>query len=123
MCWKVDLLEPAEAGHRQFGVREIFAETSTDRLSAARKTLAALEGGLPPRKVIDGARRMVFLKGRDSHDYKFSSAVLEDCLSLTPEWRDRVLAAAMFQFPGSGDPDNSLVSRTRAALAGASRRF
>jgi hypothetical protein len=119
---RLDQLEPAEAGHRLPGVQEIFAEVSKDRLAAARKTLAALQGGVPARKVIDAARRLVFLKGRDSHDYKFSSAVLEDCLTLAPEWRDRALASAMFHFPGSGDPDNGLVKRTRAALEGSRPR-
>ena len=120
---RLDRLEPGEAGHRLPGVGEIFAEVSKDRLAAARKTLAALQGGVPARKVIDAARRLVFLKGRDAHDYKFSSAVLEDCLTLAPEWRDRVLASGMFHFPGSGDPDNGLVGRSRAALSRTSRRF
>ena len=30
-----------------------------------------------PQTVVDHARRLVFLKGNDSHDYKFSSAALE----------------------------------------------
>ena len=42
------------------------------------------------------ARRMIFLKGRDSHDYKFSSAVLEDYYHVSPAWRDRFLAAGIY---------------------------
>ena len=33
------------------------------------------------------ARRLVFLKGTDAHDYKFSSAVLEDYAHVSPAWR------------------------------------
>ena len=34
----------------------------------------------------------------------------------TPAWRDRFLAASVFNLRGSGDKDNDLVKRTRAAL-------
>jgi hypothetical protein len=57
------------------------------------------------------------LKGDNSHDYKFSSAVLEDYAHLSPQWRERYLAASVFQLRGSGAPDNGLVKRIRAALA------
>jgi hypothetical protein len=60
---------------------------------------------------------LVFQKGRDTHDYKFSSAVLEDYLHVSPAWRDRFLATSVFNLKGSGDGDNPLVQRTRQALA------
>jgi hypothetical protein len=59
---------------------------------------------------------LIFLKGRDSHDYKFSSAVLEDVAHLSSPWRERFLAASVFNLRGSGDSDNDLVKRTRAAM-------
>ena len=58
----------------------------------------------------------MFVKGRNSHDYKFSSAVLEDYYHVSPPWRDRYLAASSFNLCGSGAADNDLVKRTRAAL-------
>ena len=64
-----------------------------------------------------GARRLIFLKGRDSHDYKFSSAALEDYYHATPAWRARFLASSVFWLKGTGDEDNDLVKRARAALA------
>lgn len=97
-------------------VEEVFAEVSKDRMTAARKMLACLQENPQPEKLIDAARRLVFLKGRDSHDYKFSSAVLEDYYHVSPAWRDRYLAAGAFNLRGSGGPDNDLVRRTRAAL-------
>jgi hypothetical protein len=62
------------------------------------------------------ARRLIFLKGRDSHDYKFSSAALEDYHHATPAWRARFLASSVYWLKGSGDKDNDLVKRARAAL-------
>ena len=79
-------------------------------------TLEQLQAGHNPRTLIDAARRLVFLKGDDAHDYKFSSAVLEDYYSASPTWRDRYLASSLLLLPGSADRDNDLVRRTRAAL-------
>jgi hypothetical protein len=59
---------------------------------------------------------MIYLKGTDSHDYKFSSAVLEDYFNLSPQVRDRFLAASVFWLKGSGAGDSPLVARTRAAI-------
>ena len=69
-----------------------------------------------PGAFINAARRLVFLKGNNSHDYKFSSAALEDFYHATPAWRNRFLATSMFNLKGAGDADNALVQRTRAAL-------
>lgn len=96
---------------------EIFAEISRDRLSAARKTLAYVREDPGAQAFHDTARRLLFLKGSNAHDYKFSSAVLEDFAHVSPRWRDRYLAASVFWLSGSGEPDNELVRRIRAALS------
>ena len=85
-------------------------------MSAARKILGFLQDGADPQPLFEASRRLIFLKGRDAHDYKFSSAVLEDFHHLKPPWRDRFLAASVFNLRGSGDSDNQLVQRARAAL-------
>jgi hypothetical protein len=59
----------------------------------------------------------VFFKGNDSHDYKFSSAVLEDYEQVSPAWRNRFLASGMMNFKGSGAKDLPLVARAKAALS------
>lgn len=116
---RIDRLEPTQTesvGPK--AVAEIFADHSRDRLTAARKTLSYLKEGRSPKELIDAARRLVFLKGDDSHDYKFSSAALEDYGHVSHGWRDRYLAAGTFLLHGSGERDNELVKRTRAALQG-----
>src|SRR5205085_6379866 len=114
---RIDQIEPlAPKGTGAAAVEEIFADVSRDRMSAARKTLAYLAQSRNPKPLIDRARRLIFLKGNDAHDYKFSSAVLEDYYAVAPALRDRYLAASCFILRGSGDPDNKLVQRTRAAL-------
>lgn len=114
----VRTLEPASPTAADSGaLGEIFADITSDRMLAARKTLAYARQHGDVKPFIDAARLLVFLKGNDAHDYKFSSAVLEDYLNVSPAWRDRYLAAGVFNLPGSGEPDNKLVERTRAALA------
>lgn len=116
---RIDALEPLPlANSGGAAIAEIFADLSQDRLTAARKVLSYLTEHRDPKPLVDAARRLIFLKGRDSHDYKFSSAVLEDYRVLSPPWRDRYLAASVFHLKGSGEPDNDLVKRTRAALEG-----
>ncbi|MGH9847268.1 MAG: twin-arginine translocation signal domain-containing protein [Blastocatellia bacterium] len=97
-------------------IEEIFAEVSNDRMTAARKMSAYLKENSQPEQMITAARRLIFLKGTNAHDYKFSSAVLEDYSHVSPKWRDRYLAASVFNLRGSGGPDNGLVKRTRGAL-------
>ncbi len=110
-------LEPESPSESGAGaIEEIFAEVNSDRMRASRKALAYLKSGGDPKDLIDAARRLVFLKGNDAHDYKYSSAALEDYYHASPEWRDRYLATSLFLLPGSGDRDNGLVQRTRAAL-------
>lgn len=113
----VDSFEPADVGGKTPPVEEVFAAINRDRLEASRLALAHLRGAGDPAAFAQAARRLIFLKGTNSHDYKFSSAVLEDYLSIHPQWRDRFLAASMFYLRGAADPDNELVARTRAALA------
>jgi hypothetical protein len=116
---KIDVLEKAELkATGPEAIEEIMADVSKDKVSAARKVLALLErkDGAPDG-LMAAARRLIFLKGTDSHDYKFSSAALEDYYHATPAWRARFLASSVFWLKGSGDRDNGLVKRARAALA------
>ena len=53
---------------------DIFTNVSNSRIQAAQKTLAFLEQTEDPQSFIAAAQRMIYLKGTDSHDYKFSYA-------------------------------------------------
>jgi hypothetical protein len=97
-------------------LESILDNIGKDRASAASSLLGLLDGGADPEDFTDAARRLIFLKGTNAHDYKFSSAVLEDYYHLSPGWRNRYLAASVYQLRGTGAKDNGLVTRTRAAL-------
>jgi hypothetical protein len=97
-------------------VEEVFADASKDKMAASRKVLGYLQNGGDPQALVDEARRLIFVKGRDAHDYKFSAAILEDSALLSPESRNRLLASSVHYLKGSQAPDNGLVGRIREAL-------
>jgi hypothetical protein len=112
---KIDRWEPYKSqGIGRESVAGIFAQK--EKATAAHLALGYLQSGGDPRWLHDTARRLVFFKGTDSHDYKFSSAILEDCGRVSPTWRNHYLAAGMMLFRGSGGPDIPLVERTHAAF-------
>jgi hypothetical protein len=116
---RIDTLEKADLKTTGTeALEEIFGDVSHDKLAAARKTLAWLDRkDANVEELMTAARRLVFNKGTDSHDYKFSSAALEDFYHATPGNRNAYLAANLFWLHGSGDKDNDLIRRARAALA------
>ncbi len=113
----LDEMQPVSLeGGGQKAVEEILTDISRDRMAAAGKVLSFVQTSPEPKELIDAARVLIFLKGNNAHDYKFSSAVLEDYQNVSPIWRGRFLASSVFNLRGSGDRDNALVQRTRSAL-------
>jgi hypothetical protein len=99
-------------------VGEIFASINDDRNRAAAQAMTYLARGGSPELIFDAARRMIFHKGRDSHDYKYGAALWEEFLwSTEPKWRNRLIAASMFNFPGAKTKDSELMIRARESLA------
>ncbi|WP_197490739.1 hypothetical protein [Planctomyces sp. SH-PL62] len=99
-------------------VQGIFEAVGKDRERAAAETVSFLSRGGSPRELFDAASRMIFLKGTDSHDYKYGAAVWEEALHTTdPKWRPRLAAAAMYHLPGASRPDSPLMIRAREAVA------
>ena len=113
---KIDQLSSADPGAPEKAIESIFDHVSNDRMKAAEEVLGYLDAGNSASDIIDGARRLIFLKGHDSHDYKFSSAALEDYYHISPAWRNRYLAASVFNLKGTADRDNQLTERTRSAF-------
>jgi hypothetical protein len=113
---KIDELKPTE-DQKDYDVGSIYTTLSKDKNAAARIALAYLQNNpAGAKELIDAGRLLIFLKGTDSHDYKFSSAVMEDSAFISPAWRDRFLAASLFWLKGSGAGDSPLLKKTRAAL-------
>ena len=89
----LERLDPTAQGAQ--AIQEVLTDVSGDKVRAARKILGLLHTdttGVRAQALMSGARRLIFSKGRDSHDYKFSSAALEDFYHATPAVRNRFLA-------------------------------
>src|SRR6185437_457835 len=84
-------------------VGEIFAtidKSKESRAAAASKAVGYLNAGGSPDLLFASARRMIFHKGRDSHDYKYGAAAWEESvLASDPKWRAPLAAAMMFNLP------------------------
>ncbi len=114
----IDQFEPVEPKNTTApGLETIFASVSADKSLASQQVREYLAAGGTPEQLIAGARRMIFSKSRDAHDYKFTSAVLEDAEQLSPAWRDTYLALTVYQLRGTGDRDNPVLDRMRRAFA------
>ncbi len=113
----IDELTSTADDVQRTGVEDIFAELGREPMDAARMTLAHMQHTQSPHELIDAARVLIYRKSRDAHDYKFSSAVLEDFYNVSPEWRNVFLASNVFELKSSTVPDSDLVARTQAAFS------
>ena len=83
-------------------VAHIFATINEDRKKAAAQAIAYLGHGGSSNLIFDAARRMIFHKGAESHQYKYGAAVAEEFLwSTAPKWRGQIAATSMFYLPGA----------------------
>jgi hypothetical protein len=99
-------------------VGEIFDTINEDRGRAAAKAVAYLGRGGSADRLFDAARRLIFHKGTDSHDYKYGAAIWEEAQAVSePNWRSALTAAAMYNLPGARTQDSPLMIRARDAVA------
>lgn len=112
----IDAVKTEPADERSENLDTIFANVGKNHGAAAQGVYQYLSTGHDARDLISAARRLIFLKGTNSHDYKFSSALLEDYYKVTPAFRHQFLAAGSTLLRGSSLENNGLVSRIRAAL-------
>jgi hypothetical protein len=115
---RLDTLEPmAPTAQGGEAISEILADISRDKNAAARKTLSLVQGEpAAANALLAGARRMIFSRGTDSHDYKFSSAALEDYFHVSPPLRSRFLASSVYWLKGSAGQETDFARRVRAAV-------
>jgi hypothetical protein len=112
---RIDRLEPAPAAEA-VPAADLFEGLARDRMKAARAILARSEWSENPAPFMDAARRLVFAKGTDSHDFKYAAAAFEEAPLASPKWRPRLLAASAFHLRGTTDADSPLLERARHAL-------
>lgn len=116
---RLDKLDPLDLpAQPEEAVADIFATIGKSREDATRKTLQFLIRGGTNEAIFAAARRMILLKGQDSHDYKFGAAAWEEALlASTPRTRRLLTAAMMGHLPSSTAVDSQLMIRSREAVS------
>jgi hypothetical protein len=94
----------------------VFQNLGRDRDLASRQVYTYLQQSKSPDDLFASARNHVFSKGNDSHDYKFSSAILEDYTNVSPAWRNLYLSGCAQMLHGDSAPDTKLFQRVRELL-------
>lgn len=121
---RLDALEPlAPSAAGEDAVREIFSDLGSSREKAARKTLSLLSSG-PSRAEEEWerhARHLVCNKATGAHDFKFSTAALEDAAKISPAFRATYRAGAMYDLMASTLADGPVARAAKAALGEAPR--
>ena len=112
---EINSLHAVEASD-EVTVDSVFDSVGKQPFQAAERAMNVMANDQGAENLMHAARRLIFLKGNDAHDYKFSTAALEDFYKVSPEVRNRFLAACTYSLKGNGSPDNKLVDRIRAAL-------
>lgn len=116
----IDNMEPLETipmgddTQQTFG--ELFASISEDRSVASRQLLHILQQGGDANIYRAQGRFYTMQQNTGYHDYKFTEAAFENSYAVSPEWRDRYLAASVYYMNGSGDNLNTVVSQASELL-------
>lgn len=111
---RIDQLVASEKSNTVDG---LFDTLGRNKQAAASEALTILGESNDPQPILAKARELIFLKGRDSHDYKFSSAILEDFHQVSPKWKNEFLAACLFKLRSAGEKNSPLVEKTRQAFS------
>lgn len=98
-------------------VEAIFEQLGKEKNTASSLILQYARQGGDVSKLLRHARELVFLKGTDSHDYKYSSALFEDYGYCSVNWQASVLAAGSHLLSNSLQNDNGLKDRLAAAFS------
>ncbi len=107
---QIDKLVPSQ---EKLDVEQALA--SKDRAASAAQILNLAQDPAGAYEVVRKARELVFLKGTDAHDYKFSSAALEDYQLISPAFRAQYLAGCSYLFKTGSDANAPLAKRLGVA--------
>jgi hypothetical protein len=113
---KLEIGELAKPNDNPGNIDSIFKNLGQDKDLASRQLFTYLEKSESPTEFFSTARNYVFSKGDDSHDYKFSSAILEDYSNVSRPWRNLYLAGCSQMLSGESAADTQLFRKVRELL-------
>lgn len=104
--------DPAEAAE------SVFAHVGTDAHRAAAEAFGYAQRHARQGALLAGARRLVYTKAVEAHQYKYPAAAFEDIRAVSAAWRPHMAAASTLYLPSSAAPDSNLMRRAADAVAG-----
>jgi hypothetical protein len=115
------VIDRLDSNHREAVSAEALAQildaVHRDRVEAAKLAAGYFDAGGSPADFFAAARRLIFLKGTDSHDYKFGAACIEEFERASdPRWRPALAASILSKVPDPSQPDSPLMIRAREAV-------
>lgn len=114
--FRIDGIESAPVGAEAKNLEEAFAALDTDRQQAAARVLGYLNAGGSAEQLFAEARKQIFRKGAESHQYKFGAAIWEESrLASDNRWRAPLAAGIMSYVPAPGAAESDLMRRVRQA--------
>lgn len=96
----------------------ILAQLGADVCTTADAAFAYAQRHANRPELFSGARRLIFTKSTESHDYKYPAAAFEDISNVSPAWRPHMLAASMLYVPARTNADSNVIQRAKEAVAG-----
>ena len=113
---RIDEMEPEEESEER-GPEQIFGTLGENRRAALGQTLAYAQSGGSVDSFMDVGRRLIFQKGTNAHDYKFSAAAFEGFNHVSSEWRPHLMASSLYNLKASSDKDSLLSESIGRAIA------
>jgi hypothetical protein len=96
----------------------ILTAARTERIEASRRAFVYAQRHANQPALFSAARRLVFTRATDTHDYKYPAAAFEDISIVSPAWRPHMLAASMLHIPDRRMPESPVIQRAKEAVAG-----
>lgn len=114
-------IQPAKlAGTPAEAIEEVLSLVGKQPAEAAAKAHAfahRYEGTPAVDQFARSAYQLIFRKGTDAHDYKYSTSIFGDLSLVSPHVRPHMLAAAAYNLRGSTQADSAVMQRARDAIA------
>lgn len=100
-------------------VEKVLVIRTAQPHEASRTAFALAQRDTGAQSLWQAAGRLLALKGAsDVHDIKLFVAVREDVERVSPTWRPHLLAAGVYAFRGSDQPDHPVMQQVREAVRG-----
>ncbi len=115
----IDQLQPLPLDNaNDHPLDEIFANVSDNRMLATRKVLGYLQAGGNIDELMTRARHFVVFNTTGVHDYKFTEALFENAVFISPPLRAVYLASGTLYYNGSKDQQNRVITQALPLLRG-----